>query len=84
MRLLYAQMNLFFKQVTISKPRSSRASSIEAFIVCIHYVPRDDYDSGFGVVGASDAQDNVVTAGNHLGSITSFVHSGGLSIPFTK
>ena len=31
---IYAQMNCFFEQVTCAKPRSSRASSLEAFIVC--------------------------------------------------
>lgn len=32
--LLYAQMRIVFEKVTVAKPRSSRASSIEAFIVC--------------------------------------------------
>lgn len=32
--LIYAQMRCFFKTVTCAKPRSSRASSLEAFIVC--------------------------------------------------
>ena len=33
-RLLYSQLRVFFKYVTIAKPRASRASSLEAFIVC--------------------------------------------------
>lgn len=32
--LLYDQLSSFFKSVTCSKPRSSRNSSIEAFVVC--------------------------------------------------
>jgi len=41
--LLYTQMKLFFETVTIAKPRSSRNSSIESFIVCENYTPPDDY-----------------------------------------
>jgi len=37
--LLYAQLKLFFEKVVVAKPRSSRASSIEAFIVCINFQP---------------------------------------------
>eukprot|EP00935_MAST-01C_sp_MAST-1C-sp1_P000165 g165.t1 len=32
--LLYSQLRLFFSEVTCSKPKSSRNSSIEAFVVC--------------------------------------------------
>ena len=32
--LIYAQLNCFFTSVCCAKPRSSRASSLEAFIVC--------------------------------------------------
>ncbi|XP_072174876.1 uncharacterized protein [Diadema setosum] len=41
--LLYAQLKIFFPQVTISKPRSSRNSSIEAFVVCQKYAPPVGY-----------------------------------------
>ena len=37
--LLYAQMKVLFEQVTVAKPRSSRASSVEAFIVCVGFQP---------------------------------------------
>lgn len=36
---LYAQMETFFEHVSIAKPRSSRNSSIEAFVVCQGYAP---------------------------------------------
>ena len=32
--LLYSQLNVFFDQVSCCKPKSSRNSSIEAFVVC--------------------------------------------------
>ncbi|KAG2203786.1 hypothetical protein INT47_012719 [Mucor saturninus] len=41
--LLYSQLKIFFPTVTCSKPRSSRNSSIEAFIVCQGYQPPVDY-----------------------------------------
>ena len=37
--LIYAQLKLVFERVHVAKPRSSRASSIEAFIVCENYKP---------------------------------------------
>jgi len=41
--LLYSQLRVFFKKVTCAKPRSSRNSSIEAFVVCQDYCPPDGY-----------------------------------------
>lgn len=37
--LLYAQLKIVFESVTVAKPRSSRASSVEAFIVCTNFRP---------------------------------------------
>ncbi|KAG0144961.1 hypothetical protein CROQUDRAFT_64409 [Cronartium quercuum f. sp. fusiforme G11] len=37
--LLYDQLQCFFEEVTCSKPRSSRDSSIEAFVICRNYQP---------------------------------------------
>ncbi|KAI1171034.1 FtsJ-like methyltransferase-domain-containing protein [Nemania sp. FL0916] len=37
--VLYAQLKIFFQQVHVAKPRSSRASSVEAFIVCLNFQP---------------------------------------------
>ncbi|EME50276.1 hypothetical protein DOTSEDRAFT_165386 [Dothistroma septosporum NZE10] len=37
--LLYAQLKVVFERVTVAKPRSSRASSVEAFIVCTNFRP---------------------------------------------
>ena len=37
--LLYSQLQLLFPDVAVVKPRSSRNSSIEAFVVCRNYRP---------------------------------------------
>lgn len=37
--LIYAQLKLVFAKVHVAKPRSSRASSIEAFVVCEGFQP---------------------------------------------
>lgn len=44
--LLYAQLKVFFPDVIISKPRSSRNSSIEAFVVCRRFTPVPGYVPG--------------------------------------
>nr|NP_001016817.1 FtsJ RNA methyltransferase homolog 1 [Xenopus tropicalis]CAJ81745.1 FtsJ homolog 1 (E. coli) [Xenopus tropicalis] len=41
--LLYSQLQIFFREVTCAKPRSSRNSSIEAFVVCQGYRPPEGY-----------------------------------------
>jgi len=41
--LLYSQLRIFFPMVQIAKPRSSRNSSIEAFVVCQGYSPPPGY-----------------------------------------
>ncbi|XP_053857835.1 LOW QUALITY PROTEIN: putative tRNA (cytidine(32)/guanosine(34)-2'-O)-methyltransferase [Vidua macroura] len=41
--LLYSQLRLFFPDVTCAKPRSSRNSSIEAFVVCRGYAPPEGF-----------------------------------------
>lgn len=46
--LIYAQLKLLFRQVHVAKPRSSRASSIEAFVVCEDYTPIDGWTPELG------------------------------------
>jgi tRNA (cytidine32/guanosine34-2'-O)-methyltransferase len=41
--LLYSQLRLFFERVTVAKPKSSRNSSIEAFVVCQSFSPPEGY-----------------------------------------
>ena len=42
-QLLYDQLDPFFVEVSCCKPRSSRNSSIEAFVVCRGYRPPEDF-----------------------------------------
>ena len=42
--LLFHQLKLFFSNVSCAKPRSSRNSSIEAFVVCQNYSPPAGYE----------------------------------------
>lgn len=37
--VLYDKLKCFFKHVYCAKPRSSRNSSIEAFAVCLNFMP---------------------------------------------
>lgn len=41
--VLYAQLKIFFEKVVVAKPRSSRASSVEAFIVCVDFRPPEGF-----------------------------------------
>jgi tRNA (cytidine32/guanosine34-2'-O)-methyltransferase len=43
--LLYYQLRLMFSKVTVAKPRSSRASSIEAFVVCEDFRPPEGFQA---------------------------------------
>ncbi|CAB11724.1 putative tRNA (cytidine(32)/guanosine(34)-2''-O)-methyltransferase [Schizosaccharomyces pombe] len=41
--LLYSQLRLMFRKVSCAKPRSSRASSIESFVVCEDFNPPSNF-----------------------------------------
>ncbi|KAK8063697.1 tRNA (cytosine(34)-C(5))-methyltransferase [Apiospora saccharicola] len=43
--VLYAQLKIFFEEVHVAKPRSSRASSVEAFIVCLNFQPPEGFSA---------------------------------------
>ncbi|KAI9369341.1 FtsJ-domain-containing protein [Aspergillus egyptiacus] len=47
--LLYSQLRTVFDRVSVAKPRSSRASSLEAFIVCEGFIPPAVHDSSLGM-----------------------------------
>lgn len=57
--LLYAQLKIVFERVTVAKPRSSRASSVEAFIVCTGFCPPKGFKASL---------DNPLGAGTKLQS----------------
>jgi len=46
--MMYDQLRTFFGEVDCSKPRSSRASSIEAFVVCRNYSPPQGFVADMG------------------------------------
>ncbi|KAL5000111.1 FtsJ-like methyltransferase-domain-containing protein [Aspergillus recurvatus] len=47
--LLYSQLRAVFERVSVAKPRSSRASSLEAFIVCEGFIPPAIHDTSLGM-----------------------------------
>ncbi|PYH44141.1 tRNA methyltransferase TRM7 [Aspergillus saccharolyticus JOP 1030-1] len=57
--LLYAQLRTVFEKVSVAKPRSSRASSLEAFVVCEGFIPPSIHDGLKGM----DALKNPVFGG---------------------
>ncbi|KAF2772408.1 FtsJ-domain-containing protein [Teratosphaeria nubilosa] len=57
--LLYYQLKIVFESVTVAKPRSSRASSVEAFIVCTNFRPPKGFRASL---------DNPLGAGRDLSS----------------
>ncbi|PBP21878.1 FtsJ-like methyltransferase [Diplocarpon rosae] len=65
--LLFAQLKLFFDQVIVAKPRSSRASSVEAFIVCLNFSPPDGFEASLEEpMGVGDRLTKMVSAKNKL------------------
>lgn len=44
--LIYAQLKVLFERVHCAKPRSSRASSVEAFVVCEGFRPLEGFRAG--------------------------------------
>ncbi|KAK0650656.1 putative tRNA (cytidine(32)/guanosine(34)-2'-O)-methyltransferase [Lasiodiplodia hormozganensis] len=54
--LLYAQLKTVFARVRVAKPRSSRASSIEAFVVCEGFRPPEGFHASLdNPLGAATA-----------------------------
>ena len=41
--LLYSQLKIFFVDVVVLKPKSSRNTSVEAFILCRNYCPPPNF-----------------------------------------
>lgn len=80
--LLYAQLNVFFKEVMCCKPKSSRNSSLEAFVVCKGFsLPSsEDFDVSRFVEylgGNCDESNALIT--NFEKQNVPFVHCGDLS-----
>ena len=47
--LIYAQLRTVFEKVSVAKPRSSRASSLEAFVVCEGFIPPSIHGGSMGI-----------------------------------
>lgn len=77
--LLYSQLKIFFNDVVIAKPRSSRNSSLESFVVCRGYEPPRDYIPRMApiLMTESPASDKTLTGINRI--IVPFVACGDLS-----
>ncbi|KAJ3090321.1 putative tRNA (cytidine(32)/guanosine(34)-2'-O)-methyltransferase [Physocladia obscura] len=73
---MFAQMKLFFTRVTCTKPRSSRSSSNEHFIVCRGYKPVEGYRGGFednnGGSGGGSFFDSAVERFVAVGDLSGF------------
>ncbi|KAI9325449.1 FtsJ-like methyltransferase-domain-containing protein [Zopfochytrium polystomum] len=79
--LMYDQMKLFFDAVATAKPRSSRGTSNEAFIVCRGFRPRTEYRP-MGDVGGESGEgrrDRVDAASGGVGWIDGFLAHGDLT-----
>ncbi|CAL2037900.1 unnamed protein product [Caenorhabditis brenneri] len=73
--LLYAQMKKYFKKVYLAKPRSSRQSSCEAFVLCLDYSPPEGFVPTMGKSSLEMTDASGVTAE----VIDGFVTCGDLS-----
>lgn len=78
--LLYSQLRCFFEEVEVAKPKSSRNSSIESFVVCRNYNPPEGFVPSmetFLLDHAYGPDNNLY--GGPLGVIVPFVACGTLS-----
>eukprot|EP00771_Trimastix_marina_P003973 gnl/Trimastix_PCT/696.p1 GENE.gnl/Trimastix_PCT/696~~gnl/Trimastix_PCT/696.p1 ORF type:complete len:300 (+),score=100.75 gnl/Trimastix_PCT/696:68-967(+) len=88
--LLYAKLRLFFHDVVVSKPKSSRNSSIESFVVCQHFerpagytpVMINPFDSHYGLAaphpeGVEGTQSTDESSANRV--LVPFLACGDLS-----
>lgn len=74
MELLFAQLKLFFERVVVAKPRSSRASSVEAFIVCLNFRPPPGFHASLEEpLGVGDRLSRMVEAQNMQEPIVSSI-----------
>ena len=67
---LYSQFKYFFNSVYIVKPKSSRSSSVESFIVCLNYIPPVEF---------VPKKLSAFESGNENEKIADFINCGDLS-----
>ena len=77
--LLYSQLRCFFNEVTVAKPKSSRNSSIESFVVCRDYCPPEGFIPSMDrlLLGHKYGPDNPIIGPDAV--IVKFVACGDLS-----
>ncbi|KAJ8063048.1 hypothetical protein OCU04_008291 [Sclerotinia nivalis] len=74
--LLFAQLKIFFERVVVAKPRSSRASSVEAFIVCLNFQPPEGFKASMeDPMGVGDRLSKMVDTAVSQEPIVSPTHS---------
>ncbi|KAL3905224.1 MAG: hypothetical protein SGPRY_010988 [Prymnesium sp.] len=74
--LLYSQLKLFFSHVCVAKPKSSRNSSVEAFVVAQGFAPPDGFSrTALSSLTAHDYSDALPQHGDDL-LIVPFVACG--------
>ena len=77
--LLFAQLRTLFGRVTCAKPRASRASSIEAFVVCQDYRPPPGFEPSLERPLSLDSSGWGEGEGGGGAGLVSFVACGDLS-----
>lgn len=75
--LIYAQFRTVFEKVSVAKPRSSRASSLEAFVVCEGFIPPENQD----VLKGIEALKNPIFGGAAVPHPVSTDGSVGVEVP---
>ncbi|QSZ36078.1 hypothetical protein DSL72_007202 [Monilinia vaccinii-corymbosi] len=74
--LLFAQLKIFFERVVVAKPRSSRASSVEAFIVCLNFQPPEGFKASMeDPMGVGDRLAKMVDTAVSQEPVVSPIHS---------
>jgi len=65
--ILYTKLEIFFNNIAVAKPKSSRNSSIEAFVVCQGYRPPSDYEPSMNILQFNNMQhiDNAAESAEH-------------------
>jgi tRNA (cytidine32/guanosine34-2'-O)-methyltransferase len=63
--LLFAQLKIVFERVRVAKPRSSRASSIEAFVVCEGFCPPKGFSASLDKPLGAGTQLPTSSSSNH-------------------
>lgn len=75
--LIYAQFRTVFERVSVAKPRSSRASSLEAFLVCEGFIPPTNQD----VLNGIEALKNPIFGGAAVPQPVSTDGNVGVEVP---